>query len=92
MPINFKSKKRSRMLDAEQFEKDNPGLETIEIMGADKECIVIARNQKDGEFYAKGPFGKDSEISYISLGSDLSTESKQTLLSDWRRRNQTSQT
>ncbi len=77
------------MFEAHEFEKDNPGLETIEIMGADKECIVIARNLKDGEFYAKGPFGKDGEILYISLGSDLSNESKQTLLSEWRRRGQT---
>jgi hypothetical protein len=76
------------MLEVEQFEKENPNLETIETMGINEGSITITRNPLDGQFYAKGPFGSEKQIYYISLGNDLSTESKQTLLSDWRRRNQ----
>jgi hypothetical protein len=76
------------MLEVEQFEKENPSLEIIETMGPNEESITISRNPLDGHFYAKGPFGSDKQIYYISLGNDLSTESKQTLLSEWRRRNQ----
>jgi len=76
------------MLEVEQFEKENPNLETIETMGINEGSITISRNPLDGQFYAKGPFGSEKKIYYISLGNDLSTESKQTLLSDWRRRNQ----
>ena len=78
------------MLDPEQFEKENPGLETIEAMGRGPNSILLARSPKDGHYYAKGPFGKNGEILYIALGNDLSTESKQTLLGEWRRRNETS--
>ena len=76
------------MLDVEQFEKENPNLETVETMGLNEESITISRNPIDGHFYAKGPFGGEKKFYYISLGNDLSTESKQTLLSEWRRRNQ----
>jgi hypothetical protein len=75
------------MLEVEQFEKENPNLETVETMGFNEESIIISRNPIDGNYYAKGPFGSGKKVYYISLGNDLSTESKQTLLSDWRRRN-----
>ena len=76
------------MIEVEQFEKENPHLETVETMGTNEKSITISRNPLDGQFYAKGPFGSDKQVYYILLGTDLSTESKQTLLSDWRRRNQ----
>ena len=76
------------MLEVEQFEKENPNLETIETMGSDQNSITITRDPSNGHFYAKGPFGNKKEIFYIPLGSDLASESKQALLSEWRRRNQ----
>lgn len=76
------------MLEIEKFERENPELVPIETMGRDLNSVIIFRNLMDGQYYAKGPFGSEMEICYISLGSDLSTDSKQALLSEWRRKNQ----
>jgi hypothetical protein len=72
------------MMDVLKFEKENPELDTIEIMASTTTHIQILRDKKSGLYYAKGPFGKENATCYVSLGDDLSSESKQSLLSGWR--------
>ncbi len=77
----------NKVIEAQSFEKENPNLEEIETMGRDGESITILKNPLDGHYYAKGSFGNEKKIYYLALGDDLSTESKQSLLGQWRRRN-----
>ena len=70
-----------------KFKTDDPDLVLVESINTDGGAIIIYRHIKDSQFYARGPFGKEKQVCFISLGSDLSTESKQALLSGWRRQN-----
>jgi hypothetical protein len=73
------------MIDISDFKNDHPQVKVIEVLGQTDRLIEIIQSIKNDEYFAKGPFGTNSEYVYISLGFDLSTESKQTLLAQWRR-------